>query len=118
MKTPERNTSVAVIDGGLAQREKRFRQLLSEPHTFEQAEFESLVDQFTERLSIDEIMALVARRVRARPYADTLDAQLLSAIIEGRTAEADRLSRQISRRNTLGLRVIETTAPGAPDRSS
>lgn len=118
MDTPTHRTKMTVIDGGLDQRERRFRQLLAEPHTFEQAEFESLIDQFTDRLTIDEIMALVARRVSARQDADTLEPRLLVAITEGRLDEADRLSKQISRRNALGLRVIETNEQESLPRSS
>lgn len=118
MSTYEQKANLNVIDGGHDERERQFQRLLAEPHTFEQAEYESLVDSFSDRLTIDDTMALTAKRVSGRHYADRLESRLLVAIIEGQTDETERLSNAIQRRNALGLKVIETNAPGFLPQSS
>ena len=94
-----------IIQGG-TQQEKLFQRLLSEPNTFEQKEFENLVDfTFRSRLSFGDIEALIAKRIQLS-VKDTLERNTLLAIINGDTEGASRLHNAIKRRNQLGLRVI------------
>ncbi len=94
-----------IIQGG-NQQEKLFQRLLSEPHTFEQKEFENLVDiTFRSRLSFDDIEELISKRIQIN-VKDTLERNALLAIINGNIEESSRLHNAIKRRNQLGLRVI------------
>ncbi len=94
-----------IIQGG-NQQEALFQRLLSEPQTFEQKEFENLVDfDFRSRLSFDDKEKLIAKRIQIN-VKDMLERNALLAIIDGDTDEASRLHDAIKRRNQLGLRVI------------
>ena len=57
-------------------------------------------------LSLDDLMSAITGRVRNGQYADQLEANLLLAIIEGRTDDTDRLLDVLDRRNRLGLAVV------------
>ena len=57
-------------------------------------------------LSLDDLMSAITGRVRNGQYADQLEANLLLAIIEGRTDDTDRLLDVLDRRNRLGLSVV------------
>lgn len=95
-----------LIDGGRDEHEKLFQRLLNEPHTFEQKEFEFLVDSvFRSRLSFSDVESLIATRVQAN-VKDPLERNALLAIINGDIEESSRLHDAIKRRNQLGLRVI------------
>jgi hypothetical protein len=86
--------------------EKLFQRLLNEPHTFEQQEFENLVDYaFRSRLSFGDIERLIAKRIKTN-VKDTLERNALLAIINGDIEESGRLHKVIKRRNQLGLRVV------------
>ena len=51
-------------------------------------------------------MSAITGRVRNGQYADQLEANLLLAIIEGRTDDTDRLLDVLDRRSRLGLAVV------------
>jgi len=98
-------TKFQIIQGG-NQHENLFQRLLSEPHAFEQKEFENLVDfVFRSRLSFRDIEALISKRIQSN-VKDTLERNALLAIINGDIEESCRLHIAIKRRNQLGLRVI------------
>jgi hypothetical protein len=94
-----------IIQGG-NQQEKLFQRLLNEPYTFEQKEFDNLVDiTFRSRLSFSDIEVLISKRIQTN-VKDTLERNALLAIINGDIEESSRLHNAIKRRNQLGLRVI------------
>jgi hypothetical protein len=96
---------IQIIQGG-NQLEKLFQRLLSEPHAFEQKDFENLIDfVFRSRLSFRDIEALIAKRIQINAK-DTLERNTLLAIINGDIEGFNRLHNVIKRRNKLGLRVI------------
>ncbi len=106
-----------VVNDAKAVAEERFQQLLSSPQAFCQKELEHLVETFRPRLTIDDLMALTARRIRNRE-GDSLEKRALLAIIEGRFGEAEHLFGVIDRRKNLGLSVVTSTAPVIHVRSS
>lgn len=110
--------SLAAVEGERAGLERRFEELLKNPQDFDLEELERLVDTFRDRLSIDEILSLMARRVRRRQYADGLEQRVLLAIVEGRFDEVDRLFGVVERRDELGLRVISSPGQATPARSA
>ncbi len=95
----------------------KFRRLLESPESFSQTEFERLVDAFGFQLTIDDILALSAKRIRGRDN-DPLEKRTLLAIIEGRYAEVEHLFNVIDRRKSLGLKVVTSPAPTTLARSS
>ncbi len=95
----------------------KFRKLLESPESFSQTEFERLVDAFGSRFTINDILALVAKRIRGREN-DPLEKRALLAIIEGRYKEVEHLFNVIDRRETLGLKVVTSPAPTTPAQSS
>jgi len=97
--------------------ERLLRRLLEAPHTFDQATCESLVDRFRSRLTIDDILAIMAKRLRRGEHADSLERNAVLAIVEGRMDDADRLLDVLERRNRAGLRVV-ARGPASPPRSS
>jgi len=106
---------LTIIDGG-RNAERLFRKLLDEPFAFDQETYEGLVERFRSRLTIDDILALAAKRLRGMRCADPLERDLLLAVAEGRFDDASRLHRTLRRRR-LGLRVV-TRGPASPPRSS
>jgi len=103
-----------VIEGGLATDEALFQRLLKEPHRFAQEEFEQTVDLFRARLTIDNIIDLMAHRVRNRDYSSRLEQQTLLAIVEGRNSDVERLFDILDRRNARSLTVISSSWPTSP----
>lgn len=106
------------LDDDFAHSEQQFQELLRAPCALSQNEYETRVERFHGRLTIDDIMALTARRVRGRPGGDSLEKRALIAIAEGRFGEVDRLFKVIDRRNAIGLTVVKTPSPASPPRSS
>lgn len=100
-------SAYTLIEGGRDELERRFQGLLEAPHRFDQAEFEGLIDRFRDRLSLEDILALSARRLRDRPAS--VDRNALMAIVEGHYHEADRLLGVLARRNALNLKVISSS---------
>ncbi|MGZ8256914.1 MAG: hypothetical protein ACXWTX_03990 [Gallionella sp.] len=100
---------LTVIEGGKSSDEVLFQRLRKEPHHFAQEEFERTIELFRERLTIDDILDLIDRRVRNRDYASRLEQQTLLAIIEGRDGEVDRLFSILERRNKLSLKIISSS---------
>jgi hypothetical protein len=95
-----------LIEGGREENEKLFQRLLSEPQSFEQKEFENLVDSvFRDRLAFGDVETLIAKRIQSN-VKDTLERDALLAIMNGDMEESSRLHNAIKRRNQLGLRVI------------
>ena len=100
-------TNLSVIEGGGEEHEQLFQRLLSEPHTFEQAEFENLIDvTFRSRLKFEDIAAIIETRMRRRDYGDATETSALLAIMEGNHDEAAHLTDVLARRNSLRLKVI------------
>jgi hypothetical protein len=97
-------SAYTLIEGGRDELERRFQGLLEAPQRFDQDELEGLVDRFRDRLSLEDILALSARRLRDRPASAERNALL--AIVEGHYDEAGRLLGVLARRNALELRVI------------
>ena len=94
-----------VIPGGRDAQASLFNELHSAPHQLSQADFERAIDACRAQLSIDDILDLMARRVRDRVYLDRLEQNALFSIIEGRYENADRLFDLRDRRDKLGLKI-------------
>ena len=111
MNTHPHKPALSVLPGGRSDldNDERFRQLLASPASFDQHEYEALIEAFRDRLTIDDILAFSARRIRER-VGDALEKRTLLAIIEGRFDEVERLFAVIDRRNDLGLTVIKDRA--------
>ena len=98
--------TLSVIEGGKDEFEKLFYKLISQPYTFEQNEFEHLVEvTLKDRLSRAEIFDLATERLRSG--TDSLERHCILAIIEGNNAEFERLLKILDQRNKLGLSVID-----------
>ena len=111
MNTRSQKPALSVLPGcrGDIENDERFRQLLASPASFDQREYEAIIEAFRDRLTINDILALSARRIRERA-GDALEKRTLLAIIEGRFDEVERLFAVIDRRNDLGLTVIKDRA--------
>lgn len=94
-----------VIPGGRDAQASLFNELHSAPHQLSQADFERAIDACRAQLSIEDILDLMARRVRDRVYSDRLEQNALFSIIEGRYENADRLFDLRDRRDKLGLKI-------------
>ena len=94
-----------VIHGDRDEPASLWNELHSAPHQLSQADFERAIDVCRAKLSIDDILELVARRVRDRVYSDRLEQNALLSIIEGRYENADRLFDLRDRRDKLGLKI-------------
>ncbi|HQU15487.1 MAG TPA: hypothetical protein PLO69_05200 [Gammaproteobacteria bacterium] len=90
--------------------DQEFLGLLERPQDFTQDAFERLVERFRHRLTIDDILTITARRIRARS-GDTLEKRTILSIIDGRFEEAERLFAVLDRKNSLRLCVISSPEP-------
>lgn len=97
--------NLEVIPGGRDEHESLFKELHSAPHTLSQSDFERAIDACRTQLSIDDILELMARRVRDRVYSDRLEQNALLSIIDGRYENAERLFDLRDRRDKLGLKI-------------
>lgn len=97
--------------------EELFRQLLGEPSVFDQRTYEELIDRFRSRLTLDDIMAITAKRIRNRNYSNLLERNTLLAIVEGRPGETERLLSVLERRDRLGFKTL-SPEPASPPQSS
>lgn len=94
-----------VIHGDRDETASLWNELHSAPHQLSQADFERAIDVCRAQLSIDDILELIARRVRDRVYSDRLEQNALLSIIEGRYENAERLFGLRDRRDKLGLKI-------------
>jgi len=92
------------------------KRLRKEPHSFEQSEFERLIELYRSRLGFDEVMSIIARRIRHRKNADQLESNTLLAIMKGRSEEFERLLDVLDRRNRIGISLV-SHEPETPPRS-
>ena len=91
--------------------------LQKDPHSFEQSEFERLIELCSSRLGFDEVMSIIAKRIRHRKNADQLESKALLAILEDRSDEFERLLNVLDRRNRLGFSLV-SHEPESPPQSS
>jgi len=101
-----RKPSFTVITGGKEELECKKHILFSTPEVLDQQKFESLCDSLGLRLA--DVEPLIARRLRCNAK-DTLERNLVLAIIDGDTDEYNRLSDVIGRRNSLSLKLISSS---------
>jgi hypothetical protein len=98
--------NLSVIDGGFDENEKLFNRIICEPQTFSLDEFKILIDErFRSRLNFNVIESLSYTRIQYL-VRDTLERDLILAIMDGNDAETNRLQGVIERRNQLGIRVV------------
>lgn len=106
-------TQLSVIAGGKT--ERLFRRLINTPQSFDDDEFERLVDLFKDRISRAEAYDLTVMRLQFGEDRNGLEQRALLAIATGNSVEADRLTKLLTRRNELGLQLI---VPDCDDRSA
>jgi hypothetical protein len=100
------HAQLTIVEGGREANETLFQRLLNEPHRFAQEDFEQTIDLFRSRLTSDNILELIAERIRLRDYANRLEQKALLAIIDGRDNDVERLFDVLDRRNRLSWKVI------------
>lgn len=106
MPTKESTPTLTVIDGGKAALERKKWLLYNQPWALDLDEFDRVAKLCD--LTRAEEFDLMLERLRHRAHGD-IEARCLLAIFEGRKTESERLGRLLERRNTLGLRLVEST---------
>lgn len=114
----ERPHTLELIEGKSLENERLFRQLQTAPEQFDEAVFDSLLDRFRPRMSLDERLCLIAGRLEATPCASEIEKRAVIAAALGDTPELERLAALLDRRNASGFRVVSADGdPAAPARS-
>ena len=107
MPTKESVPTFTVIDGGKTELDRKKWLLFNQPWALSLEEFDQVAKLCGLRRAED--FDLMLERVRHRARHD-IEARYLLAMLEGRKEEAERLGKQLERRNALGLRLIEKGA--------
>ena len=111
------NTQKPILNCLTGDRDDLIRRLREKPYSFEQSEFERLIELYQSRLGFDEVMSIIAKRIRHRKNADQLESNALLAILEDRSDEFERLLNVLDRRNRLGFSLV-SHEPESPPQSS
>lgn len=109
---------LSVIEGSKNQR--TYLRLLNAPQSFDDDEFDRLLELFRDRISRAEAYDLIVERLRRTPCNSEIEKQVVIAAATGDTATLKRLTAILERRNALGLKVIssELHVQATPPRSS
>lgn len=113
-----RPAKLSLIEGGRSDR--LLLQLRQAPQSFDEDEFDRLLDRFRNELSRAEAYDLTVERLRRMPCDSEIEKQAVIAAAMGDAVTLKRLTAILNRRNALGLKVISTEppSPAVPPRCS
>lgn len=98
--------ALQLVKGSRSETERLFRQLRAMPEQFEEDTFDELIDRFRRRMTIDERILLIVRRLEATPCNSQIEKRAVLAAALGDTVELARLSALLDRRNAVELQIV------------